>query len=406
MPVLEKLTALKVARISKPGKYGDGKGLYLYVKKSLAKSWVFRYKINGAAHYLGLGALHIVSLLQAREKARQLRESLARGIDPSQVRRVAPVEKKTPIKKERVIASHKTFDRCAAQYIAKRKVEWKSEKHRMQWESTLKTYASPHFGKMDVRLVTTSHILKALEPSWVMKTETAARLRERIERVLSWATTMGYRKGENPARWEGHLQDLLPKPSKVRKERHFPSMPYEQVGDFFGLLGKEKGLAARALELTILTVCRTSEVLLAKWEEFDLPRRVWVIPGERMKSGREHRVPLVEATLAILDQLSGMDTAWVFPGAKDGKPLSNMAMLVLLRRMDHGHVTVHGFRSTFRVWAAERTHHPRELAELSLAHSVGTAVEQAYQRSDLFERRRTLMQDWAGWCTAVQAVGA
>ena len=417
MPFYEKLTALKVARISKPGKYNDGKGLYLYVKESLAKCWVFRYKIEGLEHYMGMGGLAEVSLANAREKVRQVRELLAQGIDPLHARGVIAQKKmekvnktrKYPIrinkllqiqqKKEKGSVSDKTFDQCAKEYIAKRKAEWKCEKHAKQWEYTLFTYASPHFGRMNVRSITTAHILKALEPIWVTKTETATRLRERIERVLAWATTIGYREGDNPARWSRHLQELLPKPEKLKKAKHHPSMPYDQVGDFFGLLEKEKGLAARALELTILSACRTSEVLLAKWEEFDLPRRVWIIPGERMKSGREHRVPLVDAAIAILKRVSGMDSIWLFPGAREGKPLSNMAMSVLLRRMHYHHVTVHGFRSTFRVWAAEKTQHARELAELALAHSVGSAVEQAYLRSDLFEKRRAIMQDWAEWCT-------
>jgi len=396
MPIINKLTALKIARTSKPGKYGDGKGLYLYVKNSLAKSWVFRYERDGSEHYMGLGAVHIVSLAQAREKARKIHESLAQGIDPLQARKEASMQKR--IEK----AINITFDTCAVEYISMRKDEWKNEKHRMQWESTLKTYASPYFGEMYVRLIETSHILKALEPIWVIKTETATRLRERIERVLSFATTLGYRAGDNPARWVGHLQELLPKPQKLKKTQHHPSMPYSQVRDFFGLLGKERSLAARALELTILSACRTSEVLLAKWEEFDLSRRVWIIPGERMKSGREHRVPLADAALAILNKVSGMDTIWLFPGTKKGKPLPNMAMSVLLRRMNQSHATVHGFRSSFRVWAAEKTQHAAELAELALAHSVGSAVEQAYLRSDLFEKRRAMMQDWADWCTGVQ----
>jgi len=397
--MIEKLTPFKVARVSKPGMYCDGKGLYLYIKKTLTKSWVFRYKFDGSMHYMGLGPVHIVSLAEAREKATKIRQALAQGINPLDAGKGSSIKRKptnTGKATEKIV--NKTFDECAFEYISKRKNEWKSDKHRMQWESTLKTYASPHFGRMNVRMIETSHILKALEPIWYTKTETATRVRERIERVLSWATTLGYRTGENPARWVGHLQELLPKPTKLKKDQHFSSLPYRQVGKFFTQLAKEKGIAARALEMTILTACRTSEVLCAKWEEFDLSQRIWIIPSERMKAGREHRVPLVDATLAILERLSGIDPVLVFPGANSGKSLSNMAMLALLKRMDHAHVTVHGFRSTFRVWAAEMTHHPKELAELALAHSVGSAVEQAYQRSDLLDRRQALMQDWADWC--------
>jgi integrase len=398
MPVIEKLTALKVTRVSQPGRYGDGKGLYLNIKKTLTKSWVFRYERNGSEHCMGLGSFHMVSLLQAREKARQIRDLLTQGIDPLEAR------KKVPVRKERVKTSHtkiarqKTFDDCAKDYIVMRKAEWKNEKHQMQWTGTLNMYASSHFGKMNVRLVTTSHVIQALKPIWTTKTETATRLRERIERVLAYARTKGYREGDNPARWNGHLSELLPKPERLKKTKHHPSLPFDQVGDFFKLLVKEEGLAARALELTILTACRTSEVLLAKREEFDLPHRTWIIPAERMKSGREHRVPLVDTTLDILKNLPDLNTGWLFPGSKGKKPLSNMAMLQVLRRMNYGHFTVHGFRSTFRTWAADKTQYPRELAELALAHSVGTAVEQAYLRSDLFEKRRAIMQDWAQWC--------
>lgn len=227
-------------------------------------------------------------------------------------------------------------------------------------------------------------------------------MRERIERVLAWATTQGLREGENPARWRGHLQELLPKPSKLKKVKHHPSLPYVQVGAFCRLLGREKGIAARALQLTILTACRTGEVIFAKWEEFDLDAMVWVIPKERMKAHNEHRVPLVRDSLTILERMKGLDPVWVFPGAKRGRPMSNMAMANVLERMQREDITVHGFRSTFRTWAAERTLYPKELPEMALAHKVGTEVEEAYRRTDLFERRRALMKDWSEWCRVVQ----
>lgn len=392
MAGIEKLTALKVARITKPGKYGDGKGLYLQVTKHLVKSWVFRYERNGDEHFMGLGALHTVGLADAREEARKARVLLSQGIDPLQTRQAAIAKNKA------ATADNKTFNECVIDYIASHKEAWKNEKHQKQWENTLQTYASPHFGKLYVRQITTPLVLKALEPIWKTKTETASRLRERIERILSWATTSGYREGENPARWHGHLQELLPKPSRLKKVKHHPSMPYQEIGEFFKVLRAENGLAAKALELTILTACRTSEVLNAKWDEFDFVKQIWVIPAERMKMGREHRVPLVGATLSLLEKLKGERSPWVFPGGKEGVSLSNMAMLQLLRRMGRAGVTVHGFRSTFRVWAAEQTDYPKEMAELALAHTVGSAVEEAYQRSDLFERRRALMSDWAEWC--------
>lgn len=396
MAGIEKLSALKVARVSKPGKYGDGNGLYLQVTKQLVKSWIFRYTINGGERYMGLGAVHTVGLVDARQEARKARLLLSKGIDPLQAKEEAAAQVRA------TKLSNKTFSECVTEYILTHKASWKSKKHEKQWTATLESYACPHFGKMNVREINTALVLKALNPIWKTKTETATRLRERIERVLSWAATLGYREGENPARWHGHLQELLPKPSKLKTVEHHPALAHQHIGDFYRRLAAEKGVAARALQLTILTACRTSEVILARWQEIDLERRVWIIPGERMKGGREHRVPLVPESAAILRRLEGQDPTWVFPGAKEGKPLSNMAMLNVLKRMGRSNLTVHGFRSTFRVWGAEQTTYPKEMLELALAHAVGTAVEVAYQRSDLFERRRALMKDWALYCSAIQ----
>jgi integrase len=397
--VIGKLSVLRVAKISKSGKYGDGGGLYLQVTRNLVKSWAFRYKKDGVSHLMGLGPICALSLLEAREEARKIRALLVKGIDPLEARRDVIVKKQAlAVRNKAAAVRNKKFDECVIEYIEIHKDAWRNEKHKKQWEATLKTYASPHFGKMYVRQIDTPFILKALKPIWATKTETATRLRERIERVLAWATTSGYRKGDNPARWNGHLEELLPKPSKVKNFQHHPAMPYMEVGAFYRLLMAQKGLAARALELTILTACRTSEVLNAKWEEIDFAQRIWVIPSERMKSGRVHRIPLGDAMLKVLQPLIGVDSVWVFPGAKEGKALSNMAMSLVLRRMGRADVTVHGFRSTFRDWVAEKTSYPREMAELALAHSVGSAVEEAYFRSDLFDRRRALMQDWATWC--------
>lgn len=396
MAGVEKLTAMKVARISKPGKYADGKGLYLQVTKALVKSWLFRYELHKVEHAMGLGPLHTVGLADARELARKARLLLNEGIDPMQ-HKAATIEKAKANQ-----AKNKIFNECMAEYIKSHKESWSNEKHQKQWEATLLEYACPHFGKMNVRLVNTELVLRVLEPIWKTKTETATRVRERLERVLSWASTMGYREGENPARWHGHLQELLPAPSKIKTVKHHPSLPYMEVGAFYRLLQVEKGIAARALQFAILTACRTGEAIFAKWEEFDLSRGVWEIPKERMKAKKAHRVPLVKETLAILERVQGLDPVWVFPGRKEGSPMSNMAMANVLERMQRGDITVHGFRSTFRVWAAEQTVYPKEMAELALAHAVGSAVEEAYQRSDLFERRRALMKDWADWCKLVQ----
>lgn len=390
---IEKLTALKVARLSKPGRYGDGKGLCLQITKTGVKSWVFRFERDGKERLMGLGPLHTVSLAEAREKARVARASLIEGIDPLAKRHEAVASNKAEQ------ASNLDFDTCVRLYIASREAEWKNPKHRQQWENSLKMHVSPHFGTIHARRIDTPLVLKALEPIWKTKTETASRIRERIERVLSWATTRGYREGENPARWNGHLEELLPKPSKLKKVQHHPALPFAEIGDFFKAVKTEKGVGARALEFTILTACRTGEVLGALWDEVDLENQLWTIPPERMKASRPHRIPLVAATVALLKQQVGQDPVFVFPGAKQGKPISNMAMLMVLRRMKRDDLTVHGFRSTFRDWAAECTDYPSEMAELSLAHTVGTAVENAYRRSDLFERRRQLMQDWETWCS-------
>jgi integrase len=389
---IERLTALKVARLIKPGRYGDGKGLNLQITKTGAKSWVFRYERGGRERLMGLGPLHTVSLADAREKARVLRAQLLQGVDPLEQRHADVVAMRAEQ------ASNLDFDTCAAKYIASREPEWKNGKHRDQWESTLRVYVSPHFGSIYVRRINTAMVLKALEPIWKSRTETATRVRERIERVLSWATTRGYREGENPARWSGHLEELLPNPAKLKKVKHHPALPFDEAGAFFAGLKEQEGLGARALEFTILTACRTSEVLGAKWSEVDLANRTWTVPPERMKAGKPHRVPLVEATEKLLKGQAGQDPIFVFPGAREGKPLSTMAMLMILRRMQRKDLTVHGFRSTFRDWVAEKTDYPSEMAEIALAHTVGTAVENAYRRTDLFERRRSLMKDWAVWC--------
>lgn len=393
---IERLTALKVARLSKPGRYADGKGLYLQITKALVKSWIFRYERDGKERYMGLGATHTVGLAEAREQAREARVCLSGGKDPLGVRNALVVASKA----EQL--SNLDFDRCAADYIKSHREAWKNEKHQKQWEASLRTYVSPHLGKLYVRRIDTPLVLKVLQPIWKTKTETASRIRERLERVLSWAAKQGYREGENPARWHGHLEELLPKPAKLKKVKHHPALRYRETGTFFEELRLQKGIGARALELTVLTASRTGEVLGAKWDEIDFKARVWVVSPERMKNSKEHRIPLADAALDILKKLRGLHPLLVFPGAREDKTLSSMSMLTVLRRMNRADLTVHGFRSTFRDWAAEMTEYPKELAELSLAHTVGNAVENAYRRSDLFERRRALMQDWAAWCAVVQ----
>jgi integrase len=389
---IEKLSASEVARISKPGKYGDGNGLYLYASKNLAKSWIFRYQFNHAEHYMGLGPLSAVSIKEARVKVRKARALLAKKINPLQTH-VAPAGMAEAMNKKNGM----TFDECAITYIKQHRYGWKSDKHYQQWKSSLRTYASPHFGSMLVHEVATEHILQALEPIWIDKTETAFRLRERIERILAWATIKGYREGDNPARWKGYLQELLPKPSRIKTVRHHPSLPYQEIGAFFKLLNTQESIRARALKFIILTVCRTSEALYARWQEIDFVRRVWIIPPERMKNGRLHRVPFSEAVLKVLHAQAGLHPDWVFPNPKTGKPYSESVLLDLLRSLGYTEATVHGFRAAFRIWAAEAGY-PKDIAEMALAHKQASAVEEAYQRSDLFERRRVLMQKWENVC--------
>jgi integrase len=390
---IEKLSAMKVTRLSKPGYHGDGGGLYLQISTKGSKSWIFRYERFGRERQMGLGPLHTVSLADARERARQARLSLAAGVDPIDKRD----KELLALRAEQ--ASDLDFDACAKRYIEAHEAGWRNAKHRQQWENTLRVHASPHIGKIHVRRIDTPLVLKVLEPIWRTKTETASRIRERIERILSWATVRGYREGDNPARWRGHLDEMLPKPGKLKKVKHHPALPFAEIGDFCAGVRMQKGASAKALEFVILTACRSGEVLGARWDEVDFEGLVWTVPGERMKGHRPHRVPLVPAMLAILKAQEGSDMELIFPGAKPGKPLSDMAMLTLLRRMNRDDITVHGFRSTFRDWAAEKTDYPREVAEMALAHTVGSAVENAYRRSDLFEKRRQLMGEWAKQCS-------
>jgi integrase len=292
-----------------------------------------------------------------------------------------------------------TFRECAERYIAAHRVGWRNAKHAEQWRSTLATYAFPIFGDLPVQAIDLGLVMKAIEPIWASKTETASRLRGRIESILDWAATRGYRQGDNPARWRGHLENLLPKRTKVRKVQHHAALPYGRVGDFIQALQQQRGVAAMALELCILTATRTSETIGARWQEVDLRETVWTIPADRIKAGKEHRIPLSAPAVAILQKLAAARSSdFVFPGGKPGQPLSNMALLALLKRMGRPDLTVHGFRSAFRDWAAELTNFPREVCEMALAHAIGDKVEAAYRRGDLFAKRRQLMEAWARFC--------
>jgi len=395
-----KLPAVALQKPMKPGMHADGGGLYLQVTASGAKSWIFRFMLHGRAREMGLGPLHTISLAEARERARECRKLRVDGIDPVEVRRAKRAEERL------AAATAMTFADCAERYIAAHRTAWRNAKHAAQWPSTLQTYAYPVFGSLPVQAIDTALVTKAIEPIWQAKPETASRVRGRIEAVLDWAKVRGYRDGENPARWRGHLDKLLPARAKVRKVEHHPALPYAEMGDFLKSLREQEGVAARALKFLILTAGRTGEVISARWGEFDLGSKVWTVPADRMKSGKEHRVPLSAAAVAIIEQMQAIRVGdFIFPGGKLGKPLSNMAIFKLLRRMGRGELTAHGFRSSFRDWAAERTSYPREVAEMALAHTVGDKVEAAYRRGDLFTKRRRLMEEWAKHCGFTRGAG-
>ncbi|WP_454806069.1 tyrosine-type recombinase/integrase [Paraburkholderia fungorum] len=392
MGTLYRLSSLGVARLKKPGRYCDGGGLYLQVSTARTRSWVYRFRRKGRLREMGLGPLHAMSLADARETAAQYRKLLFEGIDPIESRRAERTL-------QRAAAAHsRTFDECSKAFIRANRAGWKNEKHAMQWENTLAAYASPVIGPLPARDIDTALVVRVLEPIWHVKPETASRVRGRIESVLDWATVHRYREGENPAQWKGHLDKIFPARAKVRKVRHHAALPYAQVAAFMKALRAQEGLAARALELLVLTAARTNEVIGAVRGEFDLEAATWTVPAERMKAGRPHRVPLSGPALGLvrglLDEAEG---DLVFPGAKKGRPLSNMAMLTVLRRMKIADLTVHGFRSTFRDWAAECTRYSNEMAEMALAHTVDDKVEAAYRRGDMFRRRKQMMDDWAAY---------
>lgn len=394
----DKISPLKLRTLKAPGRYGDGAGLWLQVRAGTPgagqakpppnRSWLFRFTApDGKGHWMGLGSADDVTLSEARDKARECRRIVLDGRNPIAERRT-----------ERQAAVTRPFREVAAQYIAAHESTWKNEVHRKQWTSTLDAYVFPVLGDLAVSDVDTARVLKVLEPIWHAKPETATRVRGRIESVLDFASAKGWRTGENPARWRGHLANLLPARSKVRKAKHHAAEPWSTVAAFMAALREQPGTAALALEFTILTAARTGETIGAKWSEIDLEARSWTVAAKRMKAGVEHRVALSDAAVAVLARVKPLGGEFVFPGGKRGAPLSNMAMLALLERMGRADLTVHGFRSTFRDWAAEATHHPAELAEAALAHTVKDKVVAAYQRGDLFEKRRTVMADWASHC--------
>lgn len=400
----KELGPLDVKRLVEPGLHAVGgvAGLHLQILPSGGRSWVLRIVIGGKRREVGLGGFPDVPLALAREKAREVREAVQQGRDPIAERAAA----RSALAAQR--GAEITFDECAEKFISAKSAEWKNAKHVAQWSATLTTYASPVVGTMQVRDIELSHVVKILEKDdfWTTKTETASRVRGRIEAVLDWATVRGYRKGENPARWKGHLDKVLAAPKKVQKVEHHAALPVDEIGAFMRDLREREGIAARALEVLILTAARSGEVRGMTWGEINLDEAVWIVPAERMKAKREHRVPLSVRVIEVLRSLPVVAGELVFPGMREGSPLSDMTVTAVLKRMGRADLTAHGFRSSFRDWAAERTNYPREVAEMALAHTIGDKVEAAYRRGDLFEKRRRMMEDWSRFCDTVQTTGA
>jgi integrase len=378
------LTARKV-ETAKPGKYGDGANLYLIVSKARARKWVLRFTWRGNPKEMGLGSTSGVTLADAREKAATARRQIAQGINPIDQRK----------QKDGI----PTFGEVADEVRQSLSAGFRNEKHKAQWKSTLETYGAPLRAK-PIDTIVTDDVLAVLKPIWTTKAETASRVRGRIEKILDAAKAKGFRSGENPARWRGHLDHLLPRQSKLTRGHH-AAMPYDDVAIFIAELQKREASAALALELCILTAARSGELLGMQWSEIDLDKGIWTVPANRMKAGREHRVPLSLRAVDMLRQLAKLKTgAFVFPGQARDKPLSNMALEMVLRRMKIENATVHGFRSSFRDWAGNVSDFPREVVETALAHVIGDKAEQAYRRSDALEKRRKLMEQWAAYCSA------
>jgi len=391
-----KISAARLRVLTKPGVFGDGAGLYLQVRDAEHRSWIYRYRMGGKARWMGLGSLPAIGLAEAREAATTARKAALAGLDPIDARRAERAETTAR-------AGLNTFAEVATAYIAAHRAGWRNSKHAAQWTATLEGYAYPIMGNLGVGVIDTGHVTRILTPIWEAKPETASRLRGRIEAVLDFAKAHGWRTGDNPARWKGHLANILPARGKLARVKHHAALPWTAIGAFMSELAPQEGVAALALRFTVLTAARTGETTGATWREVSMDNAVWTVPGARMKAGREHRVPLSDGAIAVLRDAARLRTghdpaAFIFPGAKAGKPLSGMAMSMLLRRMERGGLTVHGMRSSFRDWCAEATGYPRELAEAALAHTLRDKVEAAYQRGDMMDKRRKLMGEWASFC--------
>lgn len=392
------LTDRVIRQIKKPGTYYDGNGLKLQVTKNantgaINRSWLVRFRIRGGKEReMGLGSFKLLGLADARAKAVDIQKAAREGLDPVAIRDSKIIE--------RMETSKRTFRQCAKEYIALHKAKWSNDKHEAQWSSTLERYVFPHFGDVAIDGVDVQHVTGALSPIWTMKTETASRVRQRVEAILSWAGAMGYRSKENPARWKGHLEYVYPARGEARKVQHHPALPVDEVPSFMKALRARRAVGALAFEFCILTATRTSETLLAQWHEIDCDKALWTIPAERMKSKREHRIPLAPRALEILkrvQKISG-NGCYVFPGQGDDEPLSTGVFTATLKRMERDEITAHGFRSSFRDWVAEHTEFQNEVAELALAHVIKNKSEASYRRGDMLDRRRPLMMAWDAYC--------
>jgi integrase len=415
--VAAEMSAIEVRNLSHPSGKGNAlfavggvTGLYMQITPSGGRSWILRTTVGKARRDIGLGGFPTVTLAQARDKAREARDKIERGVDP--------VAERQAMKAALIAASGRglTFGKAVESYLKAKLDAFKNAKHRQQWENTLSRYALPVLGKMMVQDIAVQDVLRVLQPIWHDKTETASRLRGRIESVLSWATVAGHRRGDNPARWAGNLKELLPAPSKVAREGNQPALTLEDAPRWFAALKTRDGMGARALEFLVLTAARSQEVRGATWEEIDLEKALWIAPAARMKMGREHRVPLTAEAVALLKALPRMkDNPLVFPAARGGQ-LSDMTVSAVMRRMSEADIgeggsgfldrvskrpaVPHGLRSTFRDWAAERTNFPGEMAEVALAHKISNAVEASYRRGDMIEKRRRMMGEWGEFLTA------
>jgi len=384
----------------KPGMYADGGGLYLRVAEGGSKQWIFRYTVNGRLRDMGIGPTHTLTLAEARDEATAARKLRLKEIDPIEHRHA----QRAAVAAE--AAKAKTFRQCAEGYIKDNEAEWTNQKHRREWAITLSRYVYPVLGELPVAVIDTPLVLKVIKPLWARVPETASRVRGRIESVLGWATVHHYRSGDNPARWQNHLEQALPARAKLAKKKHHAALPFVQAGGFMAKVRQDTRVSARCLEFIVLTAARVSEANVATWNEIDFENRLWTVPADRMKADKEHRVPLSNAAIAVLKAMWAIrHSDYIFPGQRNAHAVGANSVLRFAKEAAGIDITTHGLRSTFRDWAAECTTFPREVAEMALAHTIPDAVEAAYRRGDLFDKRRKLMQAWADYCAGTATDG-